>query len=162
MLALNAKIEAARVGEAGKGFAVVAHEITDLATETNQATIEADKKLAWIKNTSKELIECVKGLAGLVRNSDDAITSIAAAVEEQNATTLEIAKNINEVTGKISLVNESVNQGAHVASEIAQDITRVQDVTVQVQENSTRLNESASVLSKMSETFLTLVKQFKV
>ncbi|MBA3012169.1 MAG: hypothetical protein KJ658_19485 [Proteobacteria bacterium] len=162
MLALNAKIEAARAGEAGKGFAVVAHEITDLATETSQSTIEADKKLAWIKNTSKELIERVKGLAGLVRNSDDAISSIAAAVEEQNATTLEIAKNINEVTGKISLVNESVNQGAHVASEIAQDITRVQDVTVQVQENSTRLNESASALSKMSETFLNLVKQFKV
>ncbi|MBU0973243.1 MAG: hypothetical protein KKC20_21550 [Proteobacteria bacterium] len=162
MLALNAKIEAARAGEAGKGFAVVAHEITDLATETNQSTIEADKKLVWIKNTTKDLIERVKGLAGLVRNSDDAISSIAAAVEEQNATTLEIAKNINEVTGKISLVNDSVNQGAQVASEIAQDITRVQDVTVQVQESSTRLNESASALSKMSETFLALVKQFKV
>jgi methyl-accepting chemotaxis protein len=162
MLALNAKIEAARAGEAGKGFAVVAHEITDLAADTSQSTVEADEKLAWIKTTSNELIERVKGLAGLVQNSDEAISSIAAAVEEQNVTTLEIAKNINEVSGQISQVNDSVNQGAQVAAEIAQDITRVQDVTVQVQKNSGTLNENASALSLMAEKFLTLMKQFKV
>jgi len=162
MLALNAKIEAARAGEAGKGFAVVAYEITDLAAETNQSTIEADEKLVWIKTTSNELIERVKGLAGLVQSSDEAISSIAAAVEEQNVTTLEIAKSINEVSGQISQVNDSVNQGAQVAAEIAQDITRVQDVTVQVQKNSGTLNENASALSLMAEKFLTLMKQFKV
>ncbi len=162
MLALNAKIEAARAGEAGKGFAVVAHEITDLATETNQSTIEEDEKLVWIKTTSNELIEKVKDLADLVKNSDDAISSIAAAVEEQNVTTLEISKNINEVSEKISDVNQSVNQGAQVASEIAQDITRVQDVSAKVQENSGSLNENASALSTMAEKFLALMKQFKV
>jgi len=162
MLALNAKIEAARAGEAGKGFAVVAHEITDLAADTSRSTLEADEKLAWIKTTTNELIERVKGLAGLVQNSDEAISSIAAAVEEQNVTTLEIAKSINEVSGQISQVNDSVNQGAQVATEIARDITRVQDVTVQVQKNSGILNENASALSLMAEKFLTLIKQFKV
>jgi len=162
MLALNAKIEAARAGEAGKGFAVVAHEITDLATETSQSTIEADKKLAWIKTTSNELIGKVKDLAGLVKNSDEAISGIAAAVEEQNVTTLEISKNINEVSEKISDVNQSVNEGAQVASEIARDITRVQDVTVKVQDNSGSLNDNASALSEMAEKFLSLMKQFKV
>lgn len=162
MLALNAKIEAARAGEAGKGFAVVAHEITDLAADTSQSTVEAAEKLAWIKTTSRELTEKVAGLAGLVKNSDEAISSIAAAVEEQNVTTLEIAKSINEVTGQISQVNDSVNRGAQVATEIAQDITKVQDVTVQVQENSSTLNENASALSQLAERFLALMKQFKV
>lgn len=162
MLALNAKIEAARAGEAGKGFAVVAHEITDLAADTSKSTIEADEKLDWIKTTSRELTERVTGLAGLLKNSDEAISSIAAAVEEQNVTTLEIAKNINEVSGQISQVNDSVNQGAQVATEIARDITKVQDVTVQVQENSGTLNENASALSQLAEKFLELMKQFKV
>ena len=162
MLALNAKIEAARAGEAGKGFAVVAHEITDLATDTSRSTIEADEKLVWIKTTSKELIEKVGGLADLVKNSDDAISGIAAAVEEQNVTTLEIAKNINEVSDQISQVNQNVNQSAQVASEIAQDITRVQDVSVRLQENSGSVNENASALSQMAEKFLALMKQFKV
>jgi methyl-accepting chemotaxis protein len=43
LLALNAKIEAARAGEAGKGFAVVAQEITELALDSNQATLKADE-----------------------------------------------------------------------------------------------------------------------
>ncbi|MCP4719547.1 MAG: hypothetical protein GY860_08835, partial [Desulfobacteraceae bacterium] len=146
----------------GKGFAVVAHEITDLATDTSRSTIEADEKLVWIKTTSNQLIEKVGGLADLVKNSDDAISGIAAAVEEQNVTTMEIAKNINEVSGQISQVNQNVNQSAQVASEIAQDITRVQDVTVKVQENSGSVNENASALSQMAEKFLALMKQFKV
>ena len=162
MLALNAKIEAARAGEAGKGFAVVAFEITDLATKTSQSTIEADEKLAWIKTTSGALTEKVMGLSDLVKSSDDAMSSIAAAVEEQNVTTLEIAKSINAVSGKITQVNQNVNQGAQVAEEIARDITRVQDVSVQVQENSGSVNENASALSEMAEKFLTLMKQFKV
>jgi methyl-accepting chemotaxis protein len=162
MLALNAKIEAARAGEAGKGFAVVAHEITDLAADTSKSTIEADEKLDWIKTTSRELTERVTGLAGLLKNSDEAISSIAAAVEEQNVTTLEISKSINEVSGQISQVNDSVNQGAQVASEIARDITKVQNVTVQVQENSGTLNENASALSQLADKFLELMKQFKV
>jgi methyl-accepting chemotaxis protein len=162
MLALNAKIEAARAGEAGKGFAVVAHEITDLAADTNRSTIEADEKLDWIKTTSMQLTSRVSGLAGLVKNSDEAISSIAAAVEEQNVTTLEIARSINEVSGQISQVNDSVNQGAQVASEIAQDITKVQEGTVKVQDNSDTLNENASALSQLAERFLALMKQFKV
>jgi len=162
MLALNAKIEAARAGEAGKGFAVVAFEITDLATKTSQSTIEADEKLAWIKTTSGALIEKVMSLSDLVKSSDDAMSSIAAAVEEQNVTTLEIAKSINEVSGKITQVNQNVTQGAQVATEIARDITKVQDVSVQVQKNSGSVNENASSLSEMAEKFLALMKQFKV
>ena len=42
LLSLNASIEAARAGEVGKGFAVVADEIKKLATETEEATTEAE------------------------------------------------------------------------------------------------------------------------
>ena len=39
MLALNASIEAARAGEAGRGFAVVAQQISGLASQTKDATV---------------------------------------------------------------------------------------------------------------------------
>ncbi len=162
LLALNAKIEAARAGEAGKGFAVVAQEITELASDTNKSTLEADEKLARIKTTAKDLIQKVSGLAGSVKNSDEAISSIAAAVEEQNATTLEISKSINEVNTKILDVNDSVTQGAQVASEIAQDITSVEEMSTKVQEESHNLNKGATDLARMAEKFTELMKQFKV
>lgn len=162
LLALNAKIEAARAGEAGKGFAVVAQEITDLASDTNKSTLDADEKLARIKTTVKDLIQKVSGLAGSVKDSDEAISTIAVSVEEQNATTLEISKSINEVNTKISDVNDSVTQGAKVASEIAQDITSVEEMFTKVQKESHNLNQGATDLARMAEKFTDLMTQFKV
>jgi len=41
LLALNASIEAARVGDAGKGFAIVASEMKNLSATTKAATERA-------------------------------------------------------------------------------------------------------------------------
>ncbi|MCD4675028.1 MAG: hypothetical protein K8S18_03410 [Desulfobacula sp.] len=162
MLALNAKIEAARAGEAGKGFAVVAQEITELASETNESTLQADEKLKWIKEKSEEVTQKVDGLTAIVKESDEAISSISAAVEEQNVTTREIAKNINDVSAEISDVNNNVNDGANVAAQIAKEITIVEDGSKQVQESSNKLNDNAMALSTMAENFMELMKKFKV
>ena len=162
LLALNAKIEAARAGESGKGFAVVAQEITDLAMDSNQATVKADEKLAAIKSMSRNLMDKVSSLTEHVKNSDRAVAGIAAAVEEQNVSTQEISRNINEVNEKISEVNERVAQGARATDEIARSIVEVEEISSEVGDQSHHLNEAAKDLSEMAEHFFDLMKQFKV
>lgn len=162
MLALNAKIEAARAGEAGKGFAVVAKEITELANETNESTVKADETLGWIKNKAALVSREVTGLKQIIHESDDAISGISSAVEEQNATTNEISNQITQVSSEISKVNDQVSEGARVAADISKDITRVEDGSRQVQQSSTDLNTNAVSLLKMADGFKALVDKFKV
>lgn len=162
MLALNARIEAARAGEAGKGFAVVAQEITELAAETARSTVHADETLQLIKESSERLVARVTGLTGIIDQSDAAITSIAAAVEEQNVATREVAVTIGDVTARIAEVNENVSRGARAASDIAGEIGEVKEGAVQVRENSGKVDENAAQLSSMAEKFRAMIGEFKI
>lgn len=162
ILALNAKIEAARAGEAGKGFAVVAQEISELADQTNRSTVEADEKLQWIKDKTKEISESVSSLTGLVKESDDVSYGISAAIEEQNATTQLIAKNVNEVSEQISESNRNISIGVTVANEIAAEISAVEEAARNVLKSSEAVDHNAGVLSTLAEKFMALMAQFKV
>ncbi len=91
LLALNATIEAARAGTAGKGFAVVASEVKDLAQETARATGEIAGQVEAIQGAVARAVEEIAQISDVVQQIDAYQTTIAGAVEEQSATTAEMA-----------------------------------------------------------------------
>lgn len=109
LLALNATIEAARAGEAGKGFAVVASEVKNLAGQTAKATDDIGQQIAAIQEASANAVEAIRAIVAIIAEVDQISTIIAAAVEEQAATTREIAAT-----------TASVAQGAEEASSAVQ------------------------------------------
>jgi len=100
LLALNATIEASRAGDAGKGFGVVAAEVKDLAGQSELAAQDAIEKIEGIQRSSAAVVGALRRIATVIDSIHDHQTTIAAAVEEQSATTREMARAVGHAVGR--------------------------------------------------------------
>jgi methyl-accepting chemotaxis protein len=148
LLALNATIEAARAGQAGRGFAVVANEVKELATQTAKATEDIGAKVLAIQRDAKGAVHAIDEITSVISRINDIQSTIASAVEEQTATTNEIARNIVET--------------AKGSSDIASNITGVATAATDTQESATVSQQAAHELSELALKLSGVVGQFRL
>ncbi len=148
LLALNATIEAARAGEAGKGFAVVANEVKELAKATAKATEDIRQKIAAIRTDTKASVEAIATISGVIHEISGFSSVIAAAVEEQDATTNEMARNVTAAANG----SQQITQNTSSIAEAAQDTSRDAGDT----------QEAAQHLVVTSGELRRLVERFKI
>ncbi len=139
LLALNATIEAARAGEAGKGFAVVAGEVKNLAAQTGRAIDEIDSHVDAIQERTAQAVQAIRGIGGIVAQVSETNAAVAAAVEQQNAATSEIARNVEEAATGVAMVDHGLGEVRSMAQENGNVSRSVIDVAVTVKETTATL-----------------------
>ena len=147
MLALNATIEAARAGDAGRGFAVVASEVKALAEQTGRATAEIGGKIAAIQASTQLFAENIDLIARVTGETSTAATGIATAVEQQDAATQEITRNLTEAR-RASLASRKASRLSARAADAASETSR------EVLDASQHLTRQADDLHRNVERFL--------
>lgn len=132
MLALNASIEAVRVGEAGQGFMVVADEVKALARSTRDAAQEISSQ-----------IKAMEGANSAVASAFGEVLDVVNVLAAQSDS---VATGMNHQTAAISQVNDIISHASADLSNMVQSIDGAdKSATVAIERSSEMLVASKSV-----------------
>ncbi|MBI5559010.1 MAG: methyl-accepting chemotaxis protein [Deltaproteobacteria bacterium] len=176
LLALNATIEAARAGDAGKGFAVVASEVKELAKQTADATGKIASQIRDMQGRTTGVVNDIQRVTEINKKVHEYTYTIAAAVEEQTATTGEISRTIAGVAQRTSEVSNlsrgfsvaieqklvsAIREAATGVDEVSRNIHGVNDVAQGSARSASGINVSSNELAQLANELQTQVDKFK-
>jgi methyl-accepting chemotaxis protein len=169
LLSLNAAIKAARAGDAGRGFAVVADEVSKLADQTASSIKEIEKLISLNNNEIQSGFEAVKKSTEATAKIISGVNNIDGKIAMINDQMIH-QKEINDTaSSKIVLVREMSEEIAHstnehktAVSEIVTSISNVNDVAQTIAGGSEEIASNSENLAKLAEKLKQIISVFRL
>lgn len=114
LLALNASVESARVGEAGKGFSVIAGQIRKLAEETRQSAENISTIVGDLRANEEAVVKLVSASVAASEKQHGMVQTTAEMIANLEQNLQHLVENIGQIDGKIE--NLSISNDAMVDS----------------------------------------------
>jgi methyl-accepting chemotaxis protein len=104
---------------------VVASEVKALAGQTAKATDEISGQIAGMQVATQQSVSAIKAIGSTITRISEITATIAAAIEEQGAATVEISRNVQQaakgttqVAGHIADVNRGAGETGTASSQV--------------------------------------------
>lgn len=167
MLALNASIEAARVGNAGSGFAVVAKEMGVMSEKTQEGIDTINEILANVVESSEHVNQCIHDSVEVFeksRNEFDAVSGSFRVIDRQsvniNDKMQQIFAEIEGIASNSSATMERAQQAYATSEEITAGTQEISSISEETSESSQKIIDNVESLNNMLGGLETLLRQF--
>lgn len=146
LLALNARIEASHAGAFGMGFAVVASEISDLATQTKDATSHISELIERIASGINEVVTVIHQMIDGIQEEKESTSCTADSFSSIQSSTLSIRDNLDVLVGHI----HDLTEANRLIADSVQTISAVsEEVSAHATETMNAEEANASILQRV-------------
>lgn len=141
ILALNAAIQSASAGGAGRGFAVVADEVQRLAERASNATRRIEMLVQNIQADTSEAVVSMESTTSEVVSGAEKAEDAGEALQRIESVSRDLSRLIEDIS-------QEAQEQSETATQIAEKMNSIRDVSIQTSEGS---NQSARSMGRLAD-----------
>ena len=144
-----------------RAFAVVASEISGLATQTKDATVNISELIGNVSGQLCGMVERIENMLSNAKKQNEAAQSTANSFEEISGKAEIVyheAEKLDSLVAGLTHANEQIMQGIETISSVTEEVTAHSNETLQISERNSSITME---VGEIVQTISNLAEQLK-